>query len=260
MSTNIDQNIRELKADRLEQTNRIKVFALEGLASELLPPGSGCLVYANHEAELFDVLQNAVESADRAAIETATDELKQLAGATVSIDDAYDRLKRSPVIIDLYYGTKYLVANAFLGDAGIGRVFFPYIGGEYDHQRFRISEFLNEPDADRLRAFVVVHAPPLTPRERAVISRLPSEMNEMLFGPAAFGSPGEVMCTPGAFVATITVGLLVAAVGTALTHCSPLFDRLGPISNPNPLDRNAGVAVRQLLAVRRAMLAQPVIG
>ncbi|MBA4533833.1 hypothetical protein [Brevibacillus halotolerans] len=67
----------------------------------------------------------------------------------------------------------------------------------------------------------------------------------MVFGPA-----DPLVATPATLVATVTAGVLVAVVGTALTASRLHFERIERVVFPD----DSSLAVMQLLAARREAL------
>jgi hypothetical protein len=252
MSNSVLELVSEIKAARIERTRPVPVHRLTGSSTELLPPGSGVFVVASLESDLFRELDHALSQNDHAGVNDVTNRVKpSVAGLTkVEVERAVEELRATPTFADLHFGTKPVAINVFtVPGIGFTRVFFPFVGGDFDQSEFRLTEYAISETDQRLQALVVVHEPPLSPREQEVINSLPEESRGMIFGPA-----DPIAATPAALVATVAVGVLVAVVGTALTSAIAEFDRLGSIVLTTPLDQNATLAVQQLLAARRAAL------
>jgi hypothetical protein len=250
------EKLNEDRASRVESVQRVPSLELQGDSTELLPSGTGVLILSPAQSEIFDELRQAVHGNDPSRIEEIVQREKEERAqfSEMEIGEALDLYLSAPVYGDLRYGGKTIVPNAITRDEmGFTRVFFPFAGGEFDPDAFTFVEYLREPDAAPLKAMVVIHQPQLSDRERQVLEQLPEFSQEMKFGHAG----DEVMATPAALVATVTAGLIVAGVGTALGHCGDLFhDRFDEVINPDHLNVNPALAVRDLVQIRRQQIMQ----
>ncbi|MDP9742298.1 UNVERIFIED_ORG: hypothetical protein QFZ59_004128 [Bacillus sp. B2I3] len=252
MSKSIHELVAETKTKRIERTRRIPVFRLVGEVTELLPRGSGVLILAEQSSDIFDQLQQALATNDVNTINKITTEIKPIIGRLnkVDIKSALKALQASEAIADLYYGPKQVVYNAFtVAGVGFTRVLFTFVGGDFDSSDFRLVEYAISEKAENLQALAVVHEPAITAREREVLRNLPEEARGMVFGPM-----DPQVGTPAAAAATITVALIVAAAGTALTRCHWAYKEIERVKLPDQLNSDPSLAAMQLLEVRREAL------
>lgn len=254
MSNPIQELVAKAKTKRIEKNRGVPVIRLVGEATELLPPGSGVLVIAERGSDIFDQLHQALTTNDVGTINQITTENKQTVGRLnkVDLESAVKAFQASKSVADLYYGQKQVVYNAFpVAGVGFTRVLFAFTGGNFEPSDFRLVEYVTSEETEQLQALAVVHEPDITDRERAVLQNLPEEARGMVFGPA-----DAVAATPAALVATVTAGILVAAVGTALTSCVPFFEDIERVVLPEQLDSTSSLAVKQLLEARQKALGR----
>lgn len=257
--TSSDSILETCQEDRDSRSHSIvnpRVYELQGPATELLPPGSGALILASQSTEVFSGLEEALANGDVEGINSLIEIHKQQSPRLeeVPIEEALRELISTPVYGDLRYGGKTLVTNAFTTErVGLTRIFFPFAGGLFNPESFTFAKFASSrDDSGQLNALVVLHQPRLSNREAAVLNRLPEAQRELLFGEAG----GIRACTPGALFATVTAGLIVAAVGTAIGNCAPQFDDgFQEVVLPETFNNaRVNIAVRELVNIRRTLL------
>ncbi|KAB2489626.1 hypothetical protein [Priestia endophytica] len=253
MSKSIHELVAESKAKRIERTRRIPVIQLVGEETKLLPPGSGMLIIAERSSDIFDQLHQALATNDIDTINNISKEIKTTIGRlkNVEIESAFEDFQASKAVADLFYGPKQVVFNAFtVAGVGFTHVLFSFAGGDFKPSDFRLVEYVTSEKDDQLQALVVVHEPAITARERAVLRNLPEESRGMVFGPA-----DPMAATPAALVATVTAGVLVAVVGTALTAARANFERIERVERI-VFPEEPSLAVKQLLEARREALGR----
>lgn len=241
---------------RFEAINNVTVYELTGPSTQLLPPGSGVIVVSDSDSSLFDKLNDSLSHKDISAINEIVDLIKKQVSSLkkLSSTDASKALLTSKSFGNLSYNSKNIAINLFTTPkVGFTRTFFPFTGGTVDKEKFRFISYNKRSDDKPLKALVVLHQPNLSELEKSALSRLPPQFEAMKFGTVG----AERMCTPAALVATVTVGLLVAAVGTALGNCTDLFDKSNrEIINPAIDGTNAALSLQNMLDIRREMLTQ----
>lgn len=241
-----------LARDRRTRTEAFRqpvVHTLTGAATELLPPGSGVVIIADSKSTLFDELEKAVAANDAEQINQLVMKNKRAVSALkkVSNQEALSILTNAPVVVDLNYETKTIAVNLFtIKGVELTRAFFPFSGGEFQSDLFKVTEFSKESNVAAPKVMVVLHQPKLSRLELQAL-KIPKEMGGMNFGRVG----GEMMCTPGALVATVTAGLIVAAVATAVGNCAPTFGEIGQeVINPQ-ITGGKMLAVKDLVAARQ---------
>lgn len=241
-----------LTKDRRTRTEAVRkpiVHTLTGEATELLPPGSGVVIMADSKSALFDELEKALATKNADQINQVITKNKRAVSALkkVTSQEALRVLTNAPVLVDLNYDAKTIAVNLFtVKGVELTRAFFPFAGGDFQADAFKYTEFAKESNATDPKVMVVLHQPNLSKLELQAL-RIPKEMAGMNFGRVG----GEVMCTPGALVATITAGLIVAAVGTAIGSCKPHFGNIGEeVINPQ-LTAGKMLAVKDLVLARQ---------
>lgn len=244
--------LTSLTKDRRTRTEAVRtpiVHSLTGPATELLPPGSGVVIVADSKSTLFDELEKAINAKNTNLINDIVTKNKRSVSALskVSSQDALAALTNAPVLVDLNYDAKTIAVNLFtVKGVELTRALFPFSGGEFDASKFKYTEVSKNTGAAAPKVMVVVHQPALSKLELQAV-KIPKEMGGMHFGRVG----GEAMCTPGALVATVTVGLLVAAVGTAAGNCSGHFGKIGEeVVNPE-LKAGKMVSVKELVMARQ---------
>lgn len=245
--------VQDIKAARIERVRNVPVFMLTGRPTELLPPGSGMLVIGSGRSEAFEYLQASLEGGKKSAVDDLLMQLKEGAQRSrpMSLARAVEVVRQSPVIADLSYGTKPLVINAVVGmEPDFARGLFVYAGGAFEPEDFKLTEYVLSENESPLQAFVVLQKPSLSAREQQVLDHVPVDSRGMIFGPM-----DPVMATPAAVFATVTAGIIVAAVGTALTACRPRFEGIDQIVLPE-INAGAAAGVKALLAARRDALGR----
>lgn len=240
-----------LTRDRRTRTEAVRkpiVHTLTGAATELLPPGSGVVIVADSKSALFDELEKALASNNTEQINQLVMKNKRAVSALkkLSNQEALSALTNAPVLVDLNYDTKTIAVNLFtVKGVELTRAFFPFSGGDFESELFKFTEIAKESGVSSTKVMVVLHQPTLSRLELQAL-KIPKEMGGMNFGRVG----GEMMCTPGALVATVTAGLIVAAVATAVGNCAPTFGEIGQeVINPQ-------IAVGKMLAVKDLVIAR----
>ncbi|HEY6781505.1 MAG TPA: hypothetical protein VI111_11150 [Thermoleophilaceae bacterium] len=251
--TTVDRN------SRAELVAPVQAIRWDGPVTDLLPPGSGVFLYGPASSKTLGALVERLNARDADGVDEVIGGVRKQAASAplLSEREALDKLFEAPAYADLRYRGKTLVTNAFTtSDIDYARVVFPYAGGDVELEEFSVAEFVQadgfEGD-DRVGptvSVVVLHEPTLSDVERELLAQVPAESDEIVLGTAGIKMSG----TPGALVATVTAGLLVATVGTALGHCSDLFRGKETIVLPAELSSNAAIGVKQLVEARREAL------
>lgn len=245
----LQKSLRNDRATRLESVQTPKVYTLNGSSTELLPPGSGAVIIADPTSNLFDELERAVEAQDAEKINEIVTRNKRSVSRLkkVSNREALQKLSAAPTYVDLNYDTRNIAVNLFtVNGVDITRAFFSFTGGEFEPERFRATVLSNKENQPTPKIMVVLHQPNLSRLELEAV-RIPKESAGMHFGKVG----GEVMCTPAALVATVTVGVLVATVGTAVGNCAGHFGKIGEeVINPQ-IDAGRMISVKELVNIRQ---------
>jgi hypothetical protein len=237
--------LKDQKA-RNEFTLKPVVFNLEGETTELLPPGSGIIIIADEKSTTFDSLSKAIKEKNKEHINAIVTENKKKVAALKKFTSqkALEMLLSTEVYVNVNYENKTLAVNLFtLEDIDFTRVLFPFSGGNYEPDKFRYTCFTKSDKQPTIKVMIVTHQPKLSKPETIAIRNITKEMSSMHFGAAG----GETMCTPAAFVATVTVGILVATVGTAIGRCNRIFRELGE----EVIDPQIEMSLKEIVALRQ---------
>src|ERR1700730_12417628 len=164
MAIDVGQVAAQVRSERIAKVSQLPVFRLSGPSTELLPPGSGALIFAAGNSEQFNKLNQALIDNDLATIDAiVNDEKPQNSARTeVPIETAVETFKASKILIDLNFETRQVVLNAFpIEGLDLGRALFAYTGGDFQPSDFRITQYSVSEREELLQALVVVHAPSL---------------------------------------------------------------------------------------------------
>lgn len=245
----LQKSLRNDRATRIESIQTPNVYTLSGASTELLPPGSGVVIVADATSTLFDELERAIAAKDSEKINEIVTRNKRSVSKLkkLSNKEALQTLNAAPIYVDLNYDTKNIAVNLFtIKGVDLTRALFSFTGGEFEPERFRYTVLSKKEEAVAPKVMVVLHQPNLSKWELQAIN-IPKISAGMHFGKVG----GEVMCTPAALVATVTVGILVATVGTAVGNCAGHFGKIGEeVVNPQ-IDAGKMISVKELVNIRQ---------
>jgi hypothetical protein len=256
------------RESRIALTKPIPFFELSGSPSELCPAGCVTIVAGLNGTVLFDQIETALKADDRGALNSAIKNARSSQGTSerppLPEEQAAKVILQSPAYADARYMGRTLLSNFFVTrEIDFVRYFLPYAGGPIIASDFQVSYFVRQPDSETFRVMIVAHPPKLSDHQLSLVRRIPSESREMLIG------GGDVVAfTPAALFATVTAGLVGAAIGyglgRALQHVAleafveqerqDLERQIGDA--PKFINALPSATVQMLIAAKRQALAQ----
>lgn len=247
----INQLVTTLRVSRRVEAIPVRVFTLDGDATELAPPGSLTVVHGTREAvrELADALE--ARDVDRINDIAATSN-KAIQGYRAGLGAVERTVMGSSSFVDVHYGGQVLAAGLVPDDRTFTRVVHPYLGGGLDEARFSAGQY-HEGDADDSEVIIVLHEPAVDDVTRSVLDRLDLQDDAIRIGV----DPNLVACTVTA--TPVVVAVTVAIVATAATSCAPSWNDKEWYSNPDPIigELAPTFAVSKLLALRASDFMKP---
>jgi hypothetical protein len=246
--------LKDQKA-RNEFTLKPVVFNLKGETTELLPPGSGTIIITDEKSTIFGSLSKALKENNIEHINAIVSQNKKKVAALrkLTSQKALEMLLSAETYVNVNYESKTLAVNLFtLEGTDFTRVLFPFSGGSYESDKFRYTCFTKSDNQPAIKVMIVTHEPKLSTPETIAMRNITKEMSSMNFGPVG----GETLCTPAALVASLTPGILVATVATALGRCHLIFRKLGE----EAINPEITMSLKEIVALRqKALLSSRIV-